>query len=60
MPMMVASLEEMVDDHHAIVSESGERETYVGVMSFVNRDLLHLGCKVLVQNKVFHSAKMQI
>lgn len=51
-PMGVGSLEEMIDDNHAIVSTSVGPEYYVNVMSFVNQDLLEVGCSVLLHNKV--------
>lgn len=52
MPMQVGTLEEMIDDNHAIVSTAHGTETYVTVMSFVNQDLLETGCTVLLHNKV--------
>lgn len=51
-PMAVGTLEEMIDDNHAIVSSSMGPEYYVSVMSFVNQDLLEPGCSVLLHNKV--------
>ncbi len=51
-PLAVGSLEEMIDDNHAIVSSSVGPEYYVGVLSFVNQDLLEPGCSVLLHNKV--------
>jgi len=51
MPMQVGTLEEMIDDNHAIVSTAHGTETYVTVMSFVNQDLLETGCTVLLHNK---------
>eukprot|EP00935_MAST-01C_sp_MAST-1C-sp1_P002092 g2092.t1 len=51
-PMGVGSLEEMIDDNHAIVSTSVGPEYYVSVMSFVNQDLLEVGASVLLHNKV--------
>ncbi|TDH73405.1 hypothetical protein CCR75_008919 [Bremia lactucae] len=51
-PMGVGTLEEMIDDNHAIVSSSVGPEYYVGVMSFVNQDMLQPGCSVLLHNKV--------
>ena len=50
-PMSVGSLEEMIDDNHAIVSSTTGPEYYVNVMSFVNQDLLEPGCSVLLHNK---------
>ena len=51
-PLAVASLEEMIDDTHAIVSSSVGPEYYVSVLSFVNQELLEPGCSVLLHNKV--------
>jgi len=51
-PMGVGSLEEMIDDNHAIVSSSVGPEYYVNVMSFVDKDQLEPGCAVLTHNKV--------
>jgi len=51
-PMAVGSLEEMIDDNHAIVSSSVGPEFYVGIASFVDRDQIEPGCTVLLHNKV--------
>lgn len=58
-PMTVGSLEEMIDDNHAIVSSSMGPEYYVSIMSFVNKDLLEPGSSVLLHNKVFPSLAIQ-
>lgn len=50
--MTVGTLEEIIDDNHAIVSSSMGPEYYVTIMSFVNQDLLEVGCSVLLHNKV--------
>jgi 26S proteasome regulatory subunit T2 len=50
-PMSVGTLEEMIDDNHAIVSSSNGPEYYVSVLSSVNQDLLEAGCSVLLHNK---------
>ena len=50
--MSVGTLEEIIDDNHAIVSSPTSGENYVSIMSFVNKDLLELGCSVLLHNKV--------
>lgn len=50
--MTVGTLEEIIDDNHAIVSSSMGPEYYVSIMSFVNQDLLEVGCSVLLHNKV--------
>lgn len=50
-PLSVGTLEEMIDDNHAIVSSSVGPEYYVNVLSFVNQDLLEPGSSVLLHNK---------
>lgn len=51
-PLAVGTLEEIIDDNHAIVTSSMGSEYYVTIMSFVNQDLLEPGCSVLLHNKV--------
>lgn len=51
-PMNVGSLEEIIDDDHAIVSTQSGPEYYVSIMSFVDKDLLEPGCSVLLHHKV--------
>merc|ERR1712025_302127 len=51
-PMSVGSLEEIIDDNHAIVSTSVGSEHYVSILSFVDKDLLEPGCTVLMNHKV--------
>merc|ERR1712013_615856 len=50
-PMTVGSLEEIIDDNHAIVSSSVGPEYYVVIMSIVDKDQLEPGCSVLLHNK---------
>jgi len=50
-PLGVGSLEELIDDNHAIVSSSVGPEYYVNILSCVNQDLLEPGCAVLLHNK---------
>merc|ERR1719410_2133911 len=50
-PLNVGSLEELIDDNHAIVSSSVGPEYYVNILSSVNQDLLEPGCAVLLHNK---------
>jgi 26S proteasome regulatory subunit T2 len=50
-PLGVGSLEEIIDDNHAIVSSSVGPEYYVNILSSVNQDLLEPGCAVLLHNK---------
>ncbi|CAH1796211.1 unnamed protein product [Owenia fusiformis] len=51
-PMSVGSLEEIIDDNHAIVSTSVGSEHYVNILSFVDKDSLEPGCSVLLNHKV--------
>ncbi|KAG5362463.1 26S protease regulatory subunit 4-like protein [Yarrowia sp. C11] len=50
-PMGVGTLEEIIDDDHAIVSSTSGPEYYVSIMSFVDKDLLEPGCSVLLHHK---------
>ena len=50
-PMGVGTLEELIDDNHAIVSSSMGPEYYVNILSSVNQDLLEPGSSVLLHNK---------
>jgi len=52
-PMGVGSLEEIINENHAIVSSSVGPEYYVPIMSFVDKDQLEPGCSVLLHNKVY-------
>lgn len=49
--MLVGTLEEMIDDDHAIVSRSMQ-DFYVPIASFVDRKALAIGSAVLLQEKV--------
>ena len=51
-PMNIGSLEEIIDDDHAIVSTNGGSEYYVSILSFVDKDMLEPGCSVLLHHKV--------
>merc|ERR1712168_1578110 len=51
-PMAVGTLEEIIDDNHAIVSTSVGSEHYVSILSFVDKDQLEPGCSVLLNHKV--------
>merc|ERR1712110_63621 len=53
-PMAVGSLEEVIDDNHAIVSTSMGSEHYVSMLSFVDKDLIEPNCTVLLHHK-FHA-----
>lgn len=58
-PMSVGTLEEIIDDNHAIVSTSVGSEHYVSILSFVDKDLLEPGCSVLLNHKVSCFCKMK-
>lgn len=49
--MGVGTLEEIIDDKHAIISSSSGPEYYVPIMSFVDKDLIEPGCSILTHNK---------
>ncbi|GAB5360125.1 hypothetical protein AAMO2058_000600400 [Amorphochlora amoebiformis] len=51
-PMGVGTLEEIIDDNHAIVSSAMGPEYYVGITSFVDKEQIEPGCTVLLHNKV--------
>jgi 26S proteasome regulatory subunit T2 len=50
-PLSVGTLEELVDESHAIVSSAVGPEYYVGVLSFVDRSQLEPGSSVLLHHK---------
>jgi 26S proteasome regulatory subunit T2 len=50
-PLGVGTLEELIDDNHAIVSSSVGPEYYVNILSSVNQDLLDPGASILLHNK---------
>lgn len=50
-PMAVGTLEEIIDDDHAIISTASGPEYYVSIMSFVDKDLLEPNCTVLLHHK---------
>merc|ERR1712137_912741 len=51
-PMGVGTLDEIVDDNHAIVSSSVGPRYYVSVCSFVDKDQIEPGCQVLMHHKM--------
>ena len=55
-PLGVGTLEELIDDNHAIVSSSVGPEYYVNILSSVNQDLLDPGSSVLLHNKTMSTA----
>ena len=50
-PMSVGSLEEIIDDNHAIVSSATGPEYYVTILSFVDKDQLEPGCSLLLNHR---------
>lgn len=50
-PLSVGSLEELIDENHAIVSSTVGPEYYVTIMSFVDKTQLEPGCSVLLHSK---------
>ena len=56
--MAVGTLEEVIDDNHAIVSTSVGSEHYVSILSFVDKDSLEPGCTVLLNHKVKFKCKI--
>jgi len=50
-PMGVGSLEELIDDNHAIISSSVGPEYYVSILSFVDKSQLYPGSSILMHNK---------
>jgi 26S proteasome regulatory subunit T2 len=50
-PMSVGSLEELIDDNHAIISSSVGPEYYVSILSFVDKSQLYPGSSILMHNK---------
>ena len=50
-PMTVGTLEEIIDDNHAIVSTAMGPEYYVSMMSFVDKDEIEPGSTILLHNK---------
>ena len=50
-PLDVGTMEEIIDDNHAIVSSSSGPEHYVSIMSFVDKDKLEPGSTILTNHK---------
>lgn len=50
-PYAIGTLEEFIDDDHAIVSTGLGLEYYSIIMSFVDKDSLEPGCTVILNNK---------
>eukprot|EP00475_Leptophrys_vorax_P032448 TRINITY_DN5004_c0_g1_i2.p1 TRINITY_DN5004_c0_g1~~TRINITY_DN5004_c0_g1_i2.p1 ORF type:complete len:457 (-),score=156.65 TRINITY_DN5004_c0_g1_i2:68-1417(-) len=51
-PISLGTLEEIIDDNHAIISTSMGPEFYVTMLSFVDKDQIEAGCTVMLHNKV--------
>jgi len=49
-PMQVGTLEELIDENHAIISSGGLPDSYVPILSIVDRDQLEPGSKVLLHD----------
>ena len=45
-------MEEVIDENHAIVSNAQGSKFYVGIMSFVDKDLLEPSCTILMHHKL--------
>lgn len=52
-PLIVGTLEEFIDENHAIVSSSTGPESYAAIMSFVDKDQLEPGCSVLLNHRSY-------
>lgn len=50
-PLSIGTLEEFIDDNHAIVSSAIGFDYYSIIMSFVDKDLLEPGCTVILNTK---------
>jgi 26S proteasome regulatory subunit T2 len=50
-PLALGTLEEIIDDEHAIVSTTAGPDTYCAILSFVDPEQLEVGCTVLLHNK---------
>jgi 26S proteasome regulatory subunit T2 len=50
-PIAVGTLEEFIDEDHAIVSQAMSTEQYVAILSFVDKDQLEPGCSVLLHHR---------
>jgi 26S proteasome regulatory subunit T2 len=51
-PISLGTLEEIIDDNHAIISTSMGPEFYVTMLSFVDKDQIEAGITVMLHNKV--------
>jgi len=51
-PLSVGTLEEIIDDNHAIVSSAHGPDFYVNMLSFVDKDQIEPGTTILMNHKV--------
>ncbi|MEN2495472.1 MAG: 26S proteasome regulatory subunit 4 [Marteilia pararefringens] len=51
-PISVGTLEEIIDENHAIISTSVTSEHYVSILTITDRSQLEPGCQVLLNHKV--------
>lgn len=49
--MQVGTMEEIIDEEHAIVTPNHGLEYYVPVLSIVDKDQLEPGCSVLLHHR---------
>lgn len=52
-PLMIGTLEEMIDENHCIISTAMGPQYYVNILSFVDKDLLEPGCTILMNYKMY-------
>jgi len=52
-PMSIGTLEEFVDENHAIVSGNMGPEYYASILSFVDKDQLEPGSSILMHSKTY-------
>merc|ERR1712228_295237 len=52
-PLVIGTLEEMIDEDHCIVSTAMGPQYYVNILSFVDKDLLEPSCTVLLNYKMY-------
>lgn len=49
--MAVNTVEEIIDDDHAIINTASDPEFYISIMSFINKNLFELGFSALLHHK---------
>jgi len=50
-PTMLGTLDEIIDDNHAIVSTNHGSQYYTNICTFVDKDQIEPGCTVILNNK---------